>query len=264
MTWTNATFGRRLGAFLIDQFTWAITTFILGLLYYFLTRSTEPGLFIYLLFYFLYGAYFILPIWKYGATPGKKALGIKVTRTDGSSLGFWRVVLRETIGKWLSSILYIGYLWVIWDKNKQAWHDKIADTKVVTNKVSGDGKESPWIFVIVGLVIAFVVITILAVVVISAIDPSRKVSQARDAKRKNDLKTVEIALKEYYLDKKVYPENLETLVPHYLPSVPKDPSESQTYKYTTDGKNNYKFCAQLDAYDDGATDGSGKEECVSN
>jgi uncharacterized RDD family membrane protein YckC len=29
------------------------------------------------------------------------------------------------------AVIFIGYLWAFWDKNKQTWHDKVANTYVV-------------------------------------------------------------------------------------------------------------------------------------
>lgn len=78
-----------------------------------------------------YGMYFI---GKKGQTPGKMAMKIKVVKKDGATgeLGFMTAFLREVVGKFISSIpLGLGYLWVLWDKDKQTWHDKIAGTIVV-------------------------------------------------------------------------------------------------------------------------------------
>jgi len=67
-----------------------------------------------------------------GQTLGKMAVGIKVVDASGSVPGLGRAALREIPGKILSSIaIYLGFLWVIWDKQKQGWHDKIASTYVV-------------------------------------------------------------------------------------------------------------------------------------
>ncbi|MCJ7825161.1 MAG: RDD family protein [Anaerolineales bacterium] len=66
-----------------------------------------------------------------GQTPGKMMVGIKIIATDGSSIGVGRSASR-LIGYGISGIVfYLGYLWVIWDKDKQGWHDKIAGTYVV-------------------------------------------------------------------------------------------------------------------------------------
>jgi uncharacterized RDD family membrane protein YckC len=67
-----------------------------------------------------------------GATPGKRVLGIRVYDfRQGGSIGYGRGLLRQ-IGKWISSIvILLGYLWMLWDKEKQCWHDKIAGDVVV-------------------------------------------------------------------------------------------------------------------------------------
>ena len=68
-----------------------------------------------------------------GQTVGKRALGIRVYdfRQGGGSIGYGRGFVRQ-IGKYLSAIpLGLGYLWMLWDKEKQCWQDKLAGTVVV-------------------------------------------------------------------------------------------------------------------------------------
>ena len=82
-----------------------------------------------------YGIFFLWFLGK-GMTPGKWILGEQVVeKLSGKYPGFWRMVLRETIGKFVSGIfLGLGYFWAIWDKDNQAWHDKIAGTVVVRRR----------------------------------------------------------------------------------------------------------------------------------
>src|SRR4030042_2832480 len=70
---------------------------------------------------------------KTGGTIGKHILGIKVVKTENMEvIGMGTALLRETIGKSLSGIiLNIGYLMILWDKRKQALHDKVVDTIVI-------------------------------------------------------------------------------------------------------------------------------------
>ena len=70
---------------------------------------------------------------KTGQTWGRKIVGIKVVRVaDGLPPGFWRALGRELFGNIISGqILYLGYLWMIWDKDRQTWHDKVAGTIVI-------------------------------------------------------------------------------------------------------------------------------------
>ena len=67
-----------------------------------------------------------------GQTPGKMLVGIQVLTRDGAVPGIGRVLLREVVGKVVSTfVLLIGYLWIAFDPHKQGWHDKIASTYVI-------------------------------------------------------------------------------------------------------------------------------------
>ncbi|MCY3779125.1 MAG: RDD family protein [Chloroflexi bacterium] len=66
-----------------------------------------------------------------GQTPGKSALGIRVVKVDGSPISDVDAVIRA-IGYHISSLICaLGYIWAIFDKNNQSWHDKLASTYVV-------------------------------------------------------------------------------------------------------------------------------------
>ena len=79
--------------------------------------------------YFISPLYFILFTGLKGQTPGKMATGVKIVNARGENPGVWRALLRETIGKLVSSVFFLlGYLWAGWDSRKRAWHDHIAGT----------------------------------------------------------------------------------------------------------------------------------------
>lgn len=67
-----------------------------------------------------------------GQTMGKRALGIRVVSLEGGgSIGYGRALIRY-FGRIVSTIpLLLGYLWMLWDKEKQTWHDKFARSVVV-------------------------------------------------------------------------------------------------------------------------------------
>src|SRR3954469_4674976 len=67
-----------------------------------------------------------------GQTLGKMALGSRVIHFGGRrSIGSGRAFVRW-IGRFVSAIvILLGYLWMIWDKEKQTWHDKFANSVVV-------------------------------------------------------------------------------------------------------------------------------------
>jgi uncharacterized RDD family membrane protein YckC len=67
-----------------------------------------------------------------GQTVGKMAVGIRVfDLAQGGPIGYGRAFIRY-IGRIASSIpLFLGYFWMLWDKEKQTWHDKFAGSVVV-------------------------------------------------------------------------------------------------------------------------------------
>ncbi len=67
-----------------------------------------------------------------GQTLGKQALGIRVVDiAGGGPIGFGRAFIRY-IGRIVSALpLLLGYFWMLWDKEKQTWHDKFASSVVV-------------------------------------------------------------------------------------------------------------------------------------
>ena len=76
--------------------------------------------------------YYILLTAAFGATLGKMALGMTVVDENGQKAGFFKVLIRETIGKFVSAlVLFLGFIWILFDGNRQGWHDKIGGTFVV-------------------------------------------------------------------------------------------------------------------------------------
>jgi uncharacterized RDD family membrane protein YckC len=74
---------------------------------------------------------------KYGATPGKLLFDCDIIDArSGKRLTFGQALLRY-ISYLLSALpLGLGFLWILWDKRKQGWHDKIAGTVVVIHDES--------------------------------------------------------------------------------------------------------------------------------
>ena len=64
-----------------------------------------------------------------GQTPGKRVLGVRVMRTDGTRLRLGNA-LRRQVGYWISAILYLGFIWILFDSKRQGFHDKLAGTIV--------------------------------------------------------------------------------------------------------------------------------------
>ena len=79
-----------------------------------------------------------------GQTPGKQIVGIRAARLDGHPITWGHGFVREILVKqilfgliaWFTVIGGIlDVLWPLWDANKQALHDKIVGTIVVSDRV---------------------------------------------------------------------------------------------------------------------------------
>ena len=68
--------------------------------------------------------------WK-GTTVGGVILKLKVVRLDGQPLTFPVALVRGLAAAFSVVVMFLGFLWIAWDKDKQGWHDKIAGTVVV-------------------------------------------------------------------------------------------------------------------------------------
>ncbi len=67
-----------------------------------------------------------------GQTLGQMAMGIRVIDFNGGgSIGYGRALIRWLVSIVSALALFIGYLWMLWDKEKQCWHDKAANDVVV-------------------------------------------------------------------------------------------------------------------------------------
>jgi uncharacterized RDD family membrane protein YckC len=120
----RAGFGARLGAVIIDGVILAIPAIVLVIA---LKGPAYPVELLLSIAYFVYfegGAA--------GQTPGKRSMGIRVVSLDsGGPIGYGRAFVRF-VGRYVSAaVIYIGYLWMLWDSEKQCWHDKLASDVVV-------------------------------------------------------------------------------------------------------------------------------------
>jgi uncharacterized RDD family membrane protein YckC len=71
-------------------------------------------------------------MWKLkGTTIGGIVCGLKIVRRDGAPLS-WDTAIVRALGCFLSMVVCgLGFLWIVFDEDRQAWHDKIAGTLVV-------------------------------------------------------------------------------------------------------------------------------------
>jgi uncharacterized RDD family membrane protein YckC len=71
-------------------------------------------------------------LWKLrGATIGDIIFGLKVVRADGGTMEWVTVIVRALACFFSAIAAGLGFIWIAFDREKQAWHDKIAGTVVV-------------------------------------------------------------------------------------------------------------------------------------
>lgn len=155
-----ATFGQRLGAYLLDALLLSVplTALFIGFFGVFVAGSAatletldqaDPtvgggflagflGLFMLVLLLSL-----VVPLLyavgyegsPQGQTFGKWVVGIRVV--DGRTAGRLapsRALIRALVRSFASQFLALGYLWMLWDEQSRTWHDLAADSRVVVTR----------------------------------------------------------------------------------------------------------------------------------
>jgi uncharacterized RDD family membrane protein YckC len=136
-------FWRRSVAFSIDKTILQLVSFAV---YYIGSKVVTPGydltdvssIFYNKLLWSFYGmtvildmAYFTYFHGTTGQTPGKKILGLKVIQKGGEPLTLGIAFLRW-VGYLISKIfMYLGFIWIAFNRKKLGWHDMVAGTCVV-------------------------------------------------------------------------------------------------------------------------------------
>lgn len=137
----KASIPSRLGAYLLDGIVLLTMLVIIGLIAISVGVNVssvyrDHGLEAFLIIFFggwlCYFGLFV-SLLAHGQTPGKWFMDIRaVEKRNGAEPGLGRMLLRETLGKWVSGCFFgLGWFWAIWDRDAQAWHDKIVRTVVL-------------------------------------------------------------------------------------------------------------------------------------
>ena len=137
----KAGFFPRFGAYLIDMlFLGCVLSFIkfpiglFELLYpdWIIFKSVLFNFDIFDILYFVIQLlYFTIATSVAGTTLGKALFNLAVVDEEGKKLSFFKALYRESIGKYISSVLYFGYIMIFFEPNKRGFHDYLCDTYVI-------------------------------------------------------------------------------------------------------------------------------------
>jgi len=75
--------------------------------------------------------YFTFGWWLTGQTIGNVLMGVLVLRRDGRGLSFAQAAGRALLGLALAPLWLVGLIAVLWDDQRQAWHDRVFGTVVL-------------------------------------------------------------------------------------------------------------------------------------
>jgi uncharacterized RDD family membrane protein YckC len=119
----KAAFAERLAGLVLDAIAIGIIAQLLSL-----DRGGDAGE---RLILFLALAYHV-GFWTWrGTTPGGMLCQLRVIRTDGRALDFPESLVRGLTGILSLAVVGLGFLWILRDPERQAWHDRVAGTYVV-------------------------------------------------------------------------------------------------------------------------------------
>jgi uncharacterized RDD family membrane protein YckC len=123
ITSARAGFWRRFAAAFIDGILLGIVSGILGAILD--NTGSALGLLVTI-------GYFTYFHGSTGQTPGDAALSIRIVDKDtGLPIGFGRAFVRWLVSIVSALVFLLGYLWMLWDSEKQTWHDKAANDVVI-------------------------------------------------------------------------------------------------------------------------------------
>jgi uncharacterized RDD family membrane protein YckC len=121
-----AGFWIRFGGSIIDGILLSIVANVLGLA---LGMGTNPRSGLNLL---IGAVYFTYMHGSRGQSLGQMAVSLKVIdQTSGGQIDYGRAFVRWLVSLVSGIVIGLGYLWMLWDPNKQTWHDKAARVVVV-------------------------------------------------------------------------------------------------------------------------------------
>jgi len=75
---------------------------------------------------------YFVGLWSWrGQTLGKMAMAIRVVRSDGRPTGVGAALLRLVGYLFSTLLLFVGFLMILFDRQRRGLHDRLADTIVV-------------------------------------------------------------------------------------------------------------------------------------
>lgn len=126
---------RRLGAMFYDSLLLLALLMLLSYPYVWLTGGAKSGLIVktlYQLYLLAICFFYFAGFWvRGGQTLGLRTWRMKLVRNDGGPIT-WTIAFKRFAAALLSWLcLGLGFLWILFDRDKLAWHDRWSGTRLV-------------------------------------------------------------------------------------------------------------------------------------
>ena len=139
----NAGFIVRLLAFQIDKLIIWMPFFLISI-FLTLNSTSTADLFVKLgiltfLYLFIQGIlwliYQVFTSHYWGGSLGKEAFGLTILNEKDEKLSLKESLFRFVVGYTISTLVFgLGFLWIIKDEQKRAWHDMVIGSKVIVKE----------------------------------------------------------------------------------------------------------------------------------
>lgn len=135
--------GRRLAACLYDGLVLFAVLMVAGAAWVALSRSAAPpGDWLFRGYLLAVAAVFFGAFWTRGETLGMRAWKLRVVDGNGRPPGWDRALLRFAVSLVSWGALGLGFLWVLVDRKRLAWHDRASGTRLVFS-APATGRTAP-------------------------------------------------------------------------------------------------------------------------
>lgn len=128
---------RRLAACLYDGLVLLAVLMVAGALWVALARgAAPPGDWAFRLYLLAVSAAFFGIFWTRGETLGMRAWKLRIVGPEGAPPGWRRCLLRFAVALFSWAALGLGFLWVLVDRERLAWHDRASGTRLLRREPS--------------------------------------------------------------------------------------------------------------------------------
>jgi uncharacterized RDD family membrane protein YckC len=123
---------RRLAACLYDALVLIAVLMFAGTAWVAVTRAAAPpGDWLFRAYLLAIAAAFFASFWTRGETLGMRAWKLRIVAADGRAPGWDRALLRFAAALVSWAPCGLGILWVLVDRDRLAWHDRLSGTRLV-------------------------------------------------------------------------------------------------------------------------------------